>query len=314
MKNKHIIHAYEPVRPDEIAKKRMLSNILSEKSGKSFETNPKRKSLLRKWLPAACVAAVLLCALAVPKWMDLSASSQFVQVTPGADSPNGIRKYMNYGGNRYVYLENGAVYEIGEKELSKAIGTLTYDIQANPEDYHAEDFAATFGVGGTVYQIDAYDPEFRVAVEINGDFYLCENVGIVNGDPIDVKTYFETADFAETVNGIEVCDHAGNTVLTEISGQDTKKMINILTQVTPADLTDEQYQQIGQAQRNGESFQLMFQLKDHTVYKMYVIPSLSIAMVGDNRYFLTDEFDKMFGELFSNLKQGAVPMNEQPHF
>lgn len=82
-----------------------------------------------------------------------------------------------------------------------------------------------------------------------------------------------------------------------------------MAQSTPAQLSDEQYQQIGQAQRDGESYQISFDLKDGTAYTFYVIPSLNIAMFGDGRYTMAQDFADEFGAFFESLVQQPQPMH-----
>ena len=80
-----------------------------------------------------------------------------------------------------------------------------------------------------------------------------------------------------------------------------------LAQSVPARLSDEQYQQIGQAQREGRSFRVTFDLADGTGYGFYVIPSLDIAMFGDGRYTTPADFSDAFGSFFDGLQQDAPP-------
>lgn len=49
-----------------------------------------------------------------------------------------------------------------------------------------------------------------------------------------------------------------------------------------------------------------FRLADTTRYKLYVIPSLSVAMIGNGRYTLPDEFHSAFDPVFDALSQAPV--------
>ncbi len=64
----------------------------------------------------------------------------------------------------------------------------------------------------------AYDPAFRLAVEWNGQYYIAECVDTLDGQDLELSAYFETADFADTVELVQICDHAGQNVLRTISG------------------------------------------------------------------------------------------------
>ena len=234
---------------------------------------------------------------------------QISQVSSAQDSPMGMRKFMNYNGHRYAFLENGAEYTITQQEPQEVLGTLEYDIAADPKANGSVDFASTFALGGEVKTIELYDPAFRVAVELDGKQYICENVDQLGDVPLDAKAYFETADFENNVEEIEICDHMGSKELKTISGEDAKKMMELISQSEETKLTNDQYQEIGQAQSGGESFQLHFVLKDKTEYKLYVIPSLEISMIGDNRCKLPKEFAEQYGELFAGLPREALPMH-----
>ena len=80
---------------------------------------------------------------------------------------------MNLNGLRYVFLGNGAVYQIPDNQLGDALGTLTYDITADPEANAKKDLSTTFALCGTVYALTGYDTSFRIAVELDGEYYLC---------------------------------------------------------------------------------------------------------------------------------------------
>ncbi|MEA5137365.1 MAG: hypothetical protein VB035_14645 [Candidatus Fimivivens sp.] len=307
MKNKQVIGSFSKIKPDEVAKKRMLSNILSQSA---LDRNTNRKgsfmqiNLVKKLVPiAACCAAVLVAAFAIPNIMDLNRTPQITIVTPAADSPMGIRKIMNYNGYRYAFLENGATYNLNKSEITKSLGKLEYDITKDPKNNGTKEFSATFAVGGTIYEIPSYNTAFRVAVEIDGNYYICENVDVVGDGTLDVSDYFKKANFTDIVDEIIIYDHFKQNALDTITGEKVKQMIEDLSKSAPVVLSNDDYERIGKAQKSGKSFLLSFELNDKTQYKIYVIPTLGISMIGDNKYTLTDEFVFDYRDLFNEYSQ-----------
>lgn len=187
------------------------------------------------------------------------------------------------------------------------LGTLEHDIQADPQSNAGKEFSATFALGGTIYELEDYDSDFRIAVEWEGNYYICQNVGLTDNTPMDIREHFEAAGFPDTINEISIYDHAGNEMLADFPSEEIGVLIDTLAQSTPADLSNEEYQQISKAQNEGQSYQLFFSLNDGTVYHLYVVPSLGIAMIGDNRYALPESFAENFGHLFNNLSQKPLP-------
>lgn len=97
-------------------------------------------------------------------------------------------------------------------------------------------------------------------------------------------------------------------MLADFPSSEIEALIDTLAQSMPAQLSDEDYQQIAKEQNEGQSYQLFFSLNDGTIYHLYVIPSLEIAMIGDGRYVLPESFAEDFGSLFEGLSQNPLPV------
>ncbi len=261
-----------------------------------------RKPWLMRGALAAC-AVLALCFAYVGIHRSPAPVTPITQSTVAAEPPGGISRYLNYGGYRYRFIENGSTFDLEESLLAEPLGTLEYDIVSDPQTYNSVDFASSFAQGGTIYRMTTYDPAFRVAVELGGNTYICERTGPTDGSDWSVADYFAAADFQNIVTGISIYDHFGREELTRLSSKDVEQMLRLLTEITPATLTNEDYSKIGKAQTSGESFLVVFQLADTTRYKLYVIPSMSIAMINNNRFFVTDEFHSAFDATFAALKQ-----------
>lgn len=262
----------------------------------------------RKWgAAAACLVVVAALVLGGTSIFARESLPQLEPAAPAADAPDGMRKMMNYNGNRYVFLEDGAAYSLSAQQLKAALGTLDYDIQADPQANGKKEFSTTFALGGTVYELADYDPAFRLAVEWEGNYYLCQRTGQTDNSPMDAAEYFAAARFPERIERVSIADHAGAEVLAEFPGGEISALIGALAQAQPAALAEEDYLAIASAQTEGESYQLLLELNDGTTSSLYVLPSLQIAMIGDNRYALPDSFSEKFGDLFDGLTQGPLP-------
>lgn len=263
----------------------------------------------KRWAAAAaCLCLLGASAFAARGFLLPAETEPIVQTAPAADSPDGMRRYMNWNGMRYEFLENGAVYQIPAELLGDAVGTLTHDIAADPEANAGKDLSSTYALGGTVYELKEYDAQFRVAVEYDGGYCICQSVAFNDGTPLDPAEYFALAGFPDNIQSVSVFDHGGSSLLAQLPKEETEQFVAALAQSVPAQLSDEQYQQIGQAQREGRSFRVTFDLDDGTGYGFYVIPSLDIAMFGDGRYTTPADFSDAFGGFFDGLRQDAPPI------
>lgn len=256
---------------------------------------------------AACLALAIISVFTANYFLKNESIPQIKIAVPAESDPVGIRKYMNYNGHRYVFIENGSTYSLSSNQLNRALGTLEHDIQSDKENNSGKEFSSTFALGGTVFEMTDYDSDYRVAVEWEGNYYICQSVGLSDNTPMNISEHFQAADFPNAVNGISIYDHAGTEMLSQIPPEYITTLISTLSQAQPAKLTDNDYQQIGKAQKEGKSFQLFLALNDGTIYKLYVIPSLEITMIGDNRYILPTDFSANFEQLFEGLNQQSLP-------
>ena len=228
---------------------------------------------------------------------------------PAADqSPYSMRKFMNLNGSRYAFLENGAAYAVLETLLGESLGVLSLDIQANPQENGQAELATTYAMGGEVYALNTYDKRFRVAVKLDGQVYLAEQVAHLDGTPLDLVNYFDQAKVHKYTELTQILDHGKREVLRELTKKQTEQLLQALEQSAAAALTDEEYQAVGHAQTEGKSFYVQFVLADETTFGGYVVPELGLVMFGDDRYRLPENFGEACGALFSGLTQQPLPM------
>ncbi|OAB27134.1 hypothetical protein PMSD_23915 [Paenibacillus macquariensis subsp. defensor] len=243
-----------------------------------------------------------------------SAPLEISQQTQVSASPTGIRKILNYNGYRYAFVEDGAQFKFTGLEPVQSLGTLEYDI--NPEtgkddgDNNVEkDYSSTFAVGGKLYEIPTYPSHFRIAVKYEQHYYLAELVAKVNDSEMTAKEYLDMSNLKESAKEIHILNHVGNDVLKKMTDHAfVESIIEGLYSATNADLTNKEYEAIGQAQSEGKSYQLQFNIKDGTQTVMYIIPELKVVSMGDAYYQLPDAFVDHFGDIFAGLKQEALPL------
>ena len=290
----------------------MLNAIGSIDDNMVQEASKNKSSSTRKKMIAiaACVAVVVAIGGGYMLNNDLfTPAPQITIKTPAAESPSGMRKLLNYNGSRYAFVENGASIILEDSNIGAQLGILTHDIVADPETNASKDLSATFALGGTIYEIKSYDPNFRIAVMLDGTTYLCERVGLTNGNSIDLMEYFETANLVDQTTSIEIYDHFGSNSLKKLGKKDIDVMLEGVSNATLAVLEQDDYEKIASAQGQGKSYLAFAELKDGTTFKFYLVPELGIAMVGDDRYQMTAEFQATCLALLSDIKQAPLPMH-----
>ncbi|MWV45685.1 hypothetical protein GRF59_18895 [Paenibacillus sp. HJL G12] len=249
--------------------------------------------------------------------MTLPASPQISQQTPSA-SPTGIRKILNYNGYRYAFVSDGAQFKFTGAEPVISLGTLDWDMASgigqngeknNAKNVAEKDYAATFAVGGKLYEIPGYPSHFRIAVKYEQNYYLAEIVAKVNDSAITAKDYLDMSNLKEDTKDIHILNHVGDDVLKKVTDHaSVESIVKGLYDAKMADLSNKEYEAIAEAQSQGKSYQLKFNLKDGTDMAMYIIPDLQVVSMGDAYYRLSGAFFKQSGDIFTGLKQEALPL------
>ncbi|WP_340009383.1 hypothetical protein MHH52_14305 [Paenibacillus sp. FSL K6-0276] len=289
-----------------------VDSNLVEKANTARRTN---KRTFAKWgTLAACAALVLGVAIySSPLKPSITKSPQITQQTP-VSAPTGIRKILNYNGYRYAFVGDGAQFKFTGVKPEKSLGTLDYDINQeigkdNGDNYVEKDYSSTFAVGGKLYEIPTYPSHFRIAVKYEEEYYLAEVVAKVNDSAMTAKEYLDMSNLKEHAKDIHVLNHVGNDVLKKMTDHaSVESIIEGLYSAKTADLSNKEYEAIAEAQSQGKSYQLKFNLKDGTYMAMYIIPELKVVSMGDAYYQLPDTFFDQSGELFSGLKQEVLPL------
>jgi len=204
-------------------------------------------------------------------------NTQQPQSQPSADAPVGMRKFLNYNGFRYAFVEDGKSFDFSSLTLGDELGTLEYDIvagMASGQSVSDKEFSASFAVGGKLYAHPDYDPAFRLIVKLDDQYYLAELVGKTDNTTIEPDYFFEHSKLSTTATGCDILNHIGNTTFSSLDSEDAKAMLEIISASTAAELASSDYEQIASAQSEGKSYQLHVTLPDNTYYSMYLLPEL----------------------------------------
>ena len=302
--------AYKYIKPTEEVKERLLENILSENK----ENDKMAKKInFKKAVPMALAAAVVLAVgvsmmngnenedIVAPPQNALTATAPQPPRPPVSAPMPGMRKFLNYNGSRYEFINNGEIFE--NVSLGEKLGSLDIDIASNPAENNKLDLGTTFASGSEIYEVEGVDSFFRIAVNTPDGICIAQNVASVEGT-FDIAKLFESADFLNNTESIEIWDHFDREKLSEINEKDIESFLKEAALSKKAELSDEDYQAIGKAQSEGKSFRIVLKLKDAPDYKLYIIPEMNISMIGDSRLYLPDTFNESFGSYFADLRQG----------
>ncbi|TCZ74688.1 hypothetical protein E0485_19150 [Paenibacillus albiflavus] len=312
MNEKDLIHSISKIGPTDEQQSKMLSAIINRSSRQ--QSTLKRR--LRFAIPALCIiCAVFALLVIIPRFTLEPVISQIEAQPMSASTSNFMRKYFNYSGNRYEFINNGAQFDFSQVPLTEELGTLNHEIlldrKAGKMLKVDEDLSTTFAVGGTLYQIPAYNSAFRIAVVYQDNYYMAQFVGHSDNSPVSASEYFTNTGLSESAKQIELLNFSGTESKGIIGRHKTVQgLIEELAQsVFASDLKEEDYMAIGKAQSSGNSFLLRIHLADKTSVEINIIPELGIVSIGDNRYYLTKQFISDFTELFDGFEV-TVPAYE----
>lgn len=212
-------------------------------------------------------------------------------------------RFMRMDGIFYSFLEEGMEFKIDKSLIGDLIGTIDKEIDLEKEINVNEDMAATYAVGGKVYEFKNHNKEFRVLVEKDGKYFILENTSKLAGGNVAVSDYFKMAKLGEITEKIDIMDHFKRDVLKSVDKEKSLKMIEELSKSEWIKIDYDLFEKTGAAQMEGKSFLLAVDLGDGTTLDMYLIPSLKTLAVANETFKLTEDFLKNFGELFEGLKQ-----------
>lgn len=244
------------------------------------------KRLATLGMISICAVGVLTgCATSSTPSTDTSKPTSQAQTSPEqetaqATSPMGDRPIFNYNEDRYVLLNNGEAFELTEEQIGEKIA-----------DAH----------DGVLFELKGYNKEFRMAFQYNDMYYIAQNVANADDSAIDVAKYLETANLKEHVVFVDIFDHMGVNILNSLSQEEAIKLLDTFAKGTVTKLSAEEFEAIGKAQVDGDSFMLEFMLEDNTTFTSYIIPSMNYITIGDYTCVVED-LEATVGSYFENLE------------
>lgn len=312
MTEKELLERLARVGPTNTQTERMLQRILNPSEAKSKSKRQWRWSY-RIAMPA--MLGMLLLAIGLPFMMNGEEEPAIVVLKPAVAinpmaisiSPRGfslpqageVRKFLNYNGSRYEFLNKGEPYDLSALKLeeSKPLGKLDYDIAADmlaggTNEYESRDFGTTYLTGGTLYELPGYDPAFRLAVERDDRYYIVQLVGHTDDSTIAADDYVAAARLNKLAERVELLDGTGSQLLHEWSvDKEVREWIKQIASVEPAGkLTNEQYEQLAKEEASGGAYTLRVALRDGTSIDMPLTPEMRLIAIGDSRYKLSDDW------------------------
>ncbi|PWV98519.1 hypothetical protein DFQ01_11729 [Paenibacillus cellulosilyticus] len=319
MTEQELIERLARMGPTETQVERMLNQIMNPS-----EAKPKRRWSWGYRIALPAVLGLLLLVIGLPFIMNGAEEPVWVPLKPVASpapmsisiEPRGldlthasdVRKFLNYNGSRYEFLNNGEPYDLSEwklgenKPLGKLDDDITADVQAGGTNgYASQDFGTTYLVGGILYKLPGYDPAFRLVVEQDGRYYIVQLVGRADDSSMTANEYVESADLDKLADRVELLDHSSKLLHTWSTPKDVQEWIKHIASFEPAGkLTNEQDEQLAKADSSGETYTLRAALKDGTTIDMKLTPEMHLIAIGDSQYKLSDEWLATYSYLFDH--------------
>ena len=303
MNEKEIYTSLDCIKPTQEQKDRMLNNILAQAKQKKVE--PQKTSNVvsfrpRQWM---YVAASLLVVVGVGSYVGkqslMTPPSYMEQENPSYGQQVGVRKFMNYKGYRYVFLEE-IPQNIDFSSLTNQLGQLESLLIFGETTDTAKEYATTFAQGGTIWESKDYNPDYRVVVEHEGQYYLCENVGRSDDTYFDLAHFFEAADFGERALGIEVSRRIDGIFITELDQQTSKALLEDISKSRFLETDQIPYEELASDEAREKSITLKILLSDETSLEIFATPSLRILSIGDNYYQISEAVQESLKGIMSN--------------
>ncbi|MBD3920963.1 hypothetical protein H8B09_19510 [Paenibacillus sp. PR3] len=325
MTEKELLERLARIGPTNTQTERMLQRIMNPSEAKSKQKRQWRWSY-RIALPA--MLGALLIGFGLPLLMNGEEEPAIVVLKPIVTpvpmsidiSPRGlhlpqlgeVRKFLNYNGSRYEFLNNGQPYDLSELKLeeSEPLGKLEYDITVDMQNggtngYASRDFGTTYMTEGILYKLPGYDPAFRLAVARDDRYYIVQLVGHTDDSAIAAKDYVAAARLNKLVERVELLEYTGSQLLHawSIEKEVREWVKHIAAFESAGKLTNEQYEQLAKARVPGETYKLRVVLKDGTAIDMLLTPRLRLISIGDSQYKLSDDWVTTYSYLFQSNNQ-----------
>lgn len=204
------------------------------------------------------------------------------------ESPINERQFFNLNGFRYAVIQE---MNDADLHLEYSLGQLV-----SLEEGVVNDLGATFGVGGTVWKVEAYDLNFRVVIESEGVYYLGENVGKVDGSAFELPQYIETANFIQTTEEILVETEIDAQILSKLTGDEILEFLTELAESEFISVESLDFEEILTYQTPTDRLIIKLQLNDGTSFQMIMIPKLQLIFFGDSHFKMSKDLQQLLFE------------------
>ncbi len=203
----------------------------------------------------------------------------------------GIRKFMNYNGNRYVVLADISDRLLNSLTLTNRLGILDSPIELYEESqtnsHSPANFSSTFALGSEVWETDSYNSSYRIIVKDNDVLYLCEVVGKSDDSEININHFILCGDFYNRISQIDIIPYSTDNTPIILKGSDCNSFLDHLSAATFIPSSSIDYDALFSAESSINSFNIIFKFSDGTLTQSTFYQHLSMISFGDNYFSLT---------------------------
>ena len=278
----------DSISPSDVQKNKMLNNILNS-SSKTYSNT--RFTVPKHLYPLVASIILVIGGSYYISHINTFPGNPDMLPSHSQTSPSevGVRKFMNYNGNRYAVLDNISDELLNSLELSNYLGTLNtpIDFYDNNESDSSmsTNFSSTFALGGEVWETSKYDSRYRVIIKDVNKLYLCEMVGKSNDSTIDIDEFIIYGDFHNRISEIDIISST-NSLLNTLLGKELDLFINELSTATFTSSSSLDYDKLFSEESRASSLNIVFKFDDGTTTNAILYPHLSVISLGDNYFSL----------------------------
>ena len=277
----------------------MLEQIDNPPSSKYMQTT-KNQFNIKSWKSLGIACSVLV-AISLILFSNVAPTTQsrFPVSTPSLTAEAGMRKFMNYNGYRYIFLDDVAEMSIAPASLLKSLGTLDIALDTNGKVNPTTPFSSTFAIGGTIWQLREYNPNYRVVVALNDQYYLCEKVGRSDDGFFDLSQFFEDANLYNRITNIDITSRTENTSISTLNAQDSSSLLKLIAEsdfLLPSTID---YELLFSEASRLEALTLTLHFNDATQMMFFLTPSQNIISIGDSYYLISHQASGMLKQFIS---------------
>ncbi len=204
-------------------------------------------------------------------------------------------QYVIYESRAY-HLTHNDISQILNETVGELIGENSgyIDFMGGPdESLMSQELANSISEQATYYNMHNYNDDFRIIVEFDGNYYVCESNIIT---PENILSYTSNLENATVLSLHETVEYK------DVSSDELAQLVEIFSELQEAELTNTDYEAIAQAQVDGKAYWLKGFYNDTTHTSFLVIPELSLVSIG-NQYYTSETLQQDIAFVFDGLPQ-----------